>query len=368
MAKETKRIVVKIGSSVIAPKGKLDAGLITKIVEDILKVEKKGYKVVLVSSGAIACGLSSLGHMRKPNDTYALMAISSLGQIALMDAFNNKFKKYKRMCAQILLTWDDFDKRKRFINIQKTIDKILSMGVTPIINENDVTSFEEIRFGDNDRLSALVADLIGAKELIMLSDIEGLLEGKRLVKEVHRIDKKIASLAKEEDKTHTSGGMITKLEAARIATASGIKTTIAYGRRKGVISSVIDGKGVGTSFLPTQIKEKARKRWIASSKNIKGNICVDDGAKEALLNKGRSLLNVGITDVQGPFQAGDAVSIIDSQGEFIGCGIANYSSDKLKTSKKKKLEKEVVHRDNFSKVSQDWCYRSHLASKAKCKK
>ena len=368
MAKQAKKVVVKIGSSVIAPGGKLDSALITKIVEDILRVEKKGYKVVLVSSGAIACGLNCLGHKRRPNDTYALMAISSLGQIALMDVFNNKFKKYKRKCAQILLTWDDFDNRKRYMNIRKTIDKILSMGAIPVINENDVTSYDEIRFGDNDRLSALVADLIGASELIMLSDVEGLLRGDKLVKEVFKIDKKIASLAREEDKTHTSGGMLTKLEAARIATSSGIRTTIACGRKKQVISKALGGQPVGTIFFACSDKEGAKKRWIASSKNIKGSLAIDEGAKNALLCKGRSLLNVGVTEVEGPFKEGDAVRVLDENGNFIGCGVVNYSYQDLKQAKKKRLQKEVIHRDNFVKSDEDWCYQSHIVTKQKSKK
>jgi glutamate 5-kinase len=350
-----KKVVVKIGSSVIAPGGELDSGLVSRIIKDVLAVEKKGYKVVLVSSGAIACGLNSLGYKRKPQDMSSLMAISSLGQIILMDVFNEKFKKYKRKCAQLLLTWDDFDNRKRFVNINRTIDKLLNMSIIPVINENDAVSHEEIRFGDNDRLSALVANLIGACELIMLSDIEGLFEGKVLVKEVSKIDSVILGLAKREDKTHTSGGMLTKLQAAGIAISSGIRTTIAYGHQTKVILRIVEDEKVGTRFIPSQAKEKARKRWIAFSKKAKGKIFIDKGAADAVLCKGKSLLAVGIVKSEGAFKSGDAVYIVDEAGLLIGYGIVNYDSASLKMTKNKKFEKEVIHRDNFVKVfHKDW--------------
>jgi len=350
MTKAFKKVVVKIGSSVIAPFGKLDLKLISKIVKDILVAEKKGYKVILVSSGAIACGLNKLKLAKRPKDTHLLMAISSLGQIILMDVFNAKFKKYKRTCAQILLTWDDFSIRKRFINIRTTINKLLDMDIISIINENDVISYEEIRFGDNDRISALVADLVGADKLIMLSDVEGLLRGKQLVREVTKIDSEILALAKKEDKVHTSGGMFTKLQAAKIAISSGTAAVIASGHKEKVILNAVEGKNPGTLFLASSEKHKARKRWIAYSIKVKGKIYIDDGAKEALLNKGKSLLGVGITKAEGDFKKNDAVEISDSQGIIIGRGLINYNCEDLKDIKQKKFMREVIHRDNFVKL------------------
>lgn len=341
-----KKVVVKIGSSVIAPKGKLDSALISRLVKDILKAEKLGVKVILVSSGAIASGLKVLGLKRKPTDIHSLMAIASLGQILLMDVFNAKFKSYKRRCAQILLSWDDFDSRSRFVNIRTTIDKLLAMKVVPIINENDAVSSDEICFGDNDSLSARVAVLVGAKELIILSDVEGLLDGSELIKEVPQITSQITSLARKEDKSHTSGGMLTKLQAAGMATASGIKATIAQGRAKEVISRIVKGKSLGTLFFPSGKKEKARKHWIASKK-IRGKILIDEGAKAALLHKGKSLLNVGIVGIHGCFDKGDAVAIVDHKDELLGCGLAHYGSEELNNKRKEKLPKPVVHRDNF---------------------
>ncbi len=353
-----KKIVVKIGSSVIAPRGELDSELVSRLVKDILLVEKKGYKVILVSSGAIACGLNRLKLKKRPKDTHTLMAISSLGQIILMDVFNAKFKKYKRMCAQVLLTWDDFDIRERFMNVRKTIERLLAIGAIPIINENDVVSHEEISIGDNDCLSALVADLVGAQKLIILSDIEGLFDGNKLVREVSQINHRIKALVKKQDKAHTKGGMDTKLEAATKANLSGIKTIIADGRKKDVISGIVKGEDIGTLFLPSQKIEKSRKRWI-DNKQIKGTITIDNGAKDALLNRGKSLLAVGITEVTSGFNKGDAVMVVDEQGIALGCGLVNYGSDDFKGAKTKRLEKEAIHRDNFVKVARGWSYHKN---------
>lgn len=355
MTKKYKKIIVKVGSSIIAPKGKLDSKLVSQLVKDILTVEKKGYKVVMVSSGAIACGLNKLGFKKRPQDTHSLMAISSLGQSILMDVYSDKFKKHKKKCAQILLTWDDFDNRKRFINIRKTIDKLLFMDIIPIINENDAVAFEEIGVGDNDRISSFVTDLLEAELLIILSDVEGLLDGEKLVKKVDKINSDIMSLAKKEDKTHTKGGMFTKLEAAKIAISSGAKTVIGYGRKKNIISDLINGKQIGTLFSPLQNKDKARKRWISlrhsQQKQSTGTIKIDDGARDALLYKGKSLLNVGIISIEGSFEKSDVVGISDKENVVLGCGIANYSASELKAFFKKRLEKPVIHRDNFTKVN-----------------
>jgi len=358
-----KIVVVKVGSSVIAPQGKLDSRLIRSLVKDILGVEEKGYRVVLVSSGAIACGLSLLGHKKRPQDIHTLMAISSCGQIALMDAFNSSFKKYKRRCAQVLLTWDDFDVRVRFMNIRKTISKLLAMDIIPVINENDVVSYEEIRWGDNDYLSALVADAVGAQQLIMLSDVEGLLDKDRLVEVVWQIDEAVESLIKKQTKTHTAGGMATKLEAATKANLSGIKAVIAHGRARAVVGRIIAGEKVGTVFMPSKDVEKSRKRWI-HSKPIKGCVTIDDGAVEALLSRGKSLLAVGIIETTGSFKKGDAVTVVDARGAVLGCGLVNYSSDQLQ-AQTKKFEKAVIHRDNFVKVAKGWSYHPHRRFSAK---
>ncbi len=366
-----KKIVVKIGSSVIAPQGKIDEEKMDNIIQDIIQLEKKEIKTVVVSSGAIACGLNKLGWRKKPSDLASLQALASVGQINLMNIYRERFSQYNKVCAQILLTWDDFNDRKRYLNARNTINKVLQLGIIPIINENDTISNEEIKFGDNDRLSALVSDLLSADFLVILSDVDGLFSESGLVKVVKEIDEKIMGLAKRENKIFlskgkslkgkkgkqkkdskssplrvTTGGMVTKLEAAKIATAAGIKTVIANGKVKGVISKAIKEE-VGTLFLPTKIISKSRKRWIAFSKKIKGRVYIDEGAKEAILEKGKSLLAVGINKVEGEFVSGDSVEILDEKGEVIGCGIVNYSFNELKNLNGKRLEKEVVHRDNF---------------------
>ncbi|MDD4183227.1 MAG: glutamate 5-kinase [Candidatus Omnitrophica bacterium] len=344
-----KKIVVKVGSSIIAPSGKLNNSLVEALVKDVLETQKLGSKVVLVTSGAIACGADKLKFSKKPSDTAALMALASVGQIILMDAYTAEFKKHKRACAQILLTWDDFDNRKRFLNAKNTINKLLSLDITPIINENDAISFDEIKFGDNDRLSALVGDLVRAQTLLILSDVEGLMDKGKIINTVPKIDEKISSLVTAKNKAFTSGGMLTKLEAGKIATCSGITMIIASGHTEGVISRIAKGEDLGTTFLAQDAIGKARKRWIAFSKKVKGKIYVDNGAKEAILNAGRSLLCVGITKTEQDFKRGDSVEVLDESGKVLGCGLVNYSSEELANCRTKKFEKEVIHRNNFVK-------------------
>ena len=359
--KKNNILVVKIGSSVIAPKGKLDSRVVAQLVKDIRDVEDKGYKVIMVSSGAIACGLNKLGYKKRPDDMHVLMAISSLGQILLMDMFNKNFKRYDKVCAQLLLTRDDFNERKRFMNIKKTIDKLISMNIVPIINENDAVAHEEIGVGDNDMLSELVADLAGAEKLILLSDVDGLLDkDKKVIPEISLHNQDLDSLNFESRSIHTKGGLRTKLEAATRANLSGIKTWLAYGRKKDVISKIIDGERIGTLFIPAEQVERSRKRWI-HSKKIKGAIWIDDGAKKALVERGKSLLGVGITQISKGFRKGDRALVCGQDRKVIGSGIVNYDWETINKAKKKnvRLEKEVIHRDNFAKLAQGWKYDPH---------
>jgi len=342
-----KRIVIKIGSSIVAPRGKIDERFVSSFIKDVISLERQGRKIVLVSSGAIACGIDRLGFKRRPQSIATLMALASIGQIALMDIYAKYLRKYKKECAQILLTWDDFNDRRRYLNARSTIERLLEFKILPIINENDTISSEEIRFGDNDRLSALLSDLIGAKTLIILSDVDGLYSKEGLIKRVDKIDKRIMSMAGRVDEAYTSGGMVTKLEAAKIAASSGIKTIIANGRAKSIILSIIKGENVGTVFTPRSSIARARKRWIAFSRKKRGRIFVDRGAKNALLSHNKSLLAVGITGVEGNFIKGDAVDVLDNEGKIVGCGIVGYSSEEVRKIKGKKLVREVIHRDNF---------------------
>ncbi|MFH1875685.1 MAG: glutamate 5-kinase [Candidatus Omnitrophota bacterium] len=345
-----KKLVIKIGSSIIAPAGKLDNCLVRELIADILATQALGYKVILVSSGAIACGADALGITKKPTDAHSLMALASLGQIILMDAYRAAFGAHQRNCAQILLTWDDFDNRKRFLNARATIDKLLAMEIIPIINENDAVSSEEIKFGDNDRLGALVTDLVHAGHSIILSDVAGLLdEAGAIIPVITKIDAKIYKLVKVKSGAFTSGGMQTKLQAAEIVTAAGATLVIASGHEKEPLRRIMGGEHLGTRFVPAATVSRARKRWIAFSKKIKGKIYIDAGAKKAILENGRSLLAVGISTIEGDFKPNDSVCVLDATGAIIGCGLANYSSDDLREGKGKKFEKEIIHRDNFVK-------------------
>lgn len=342
-----KKVVIKLGSSVIAPGGKFDTALIGRIAREIITLEDLGYKTVIVSSGAVACGLNQLGFKKRPADMPALMALSSVGQIVLMDVYKRQFHKHDKFCSQILLTWDDFEHRKRFLNARHTLEKLFLLGVVPVINENDTISFDEIRFGDNDRLSALVSDLVSADVLIILSNVEGLMKGKEVVKVVPQVNSEIFKLVKDENNMFTRGGMYTKLEAARIATSAGIKVVIACGHEKNVITRIVNSEALGTTFLPACNVSRARKRWIAFSKKVKGKIFIDEGAQNALLCGGRSLLAVGIVKTEGDFKKNDSVEVVGKDDIVIGCGLSNYSSDDLAQVRQHTFDHEVIHRDNF---------------------
>jgi glutamate 5-kinase len=346
-----KKIVIKIGSSIIAPKAKLNPELIDEIIQNILGAEKLGYKMIIVSSGAIACGAAAMGINKRPQQEHSLMALASLGQIILMEAWAKGLRKYAKNCAQILLSWDDFDHRRRFLNARGTIDKLLKMNVVPIINENDAISCDEIKFGDNDRLSALVTDLTGAVRTVIFSDIPGLLDAdNKVIPIIENIDAGVFGLVRKKKTGFTSGGMQTKLEAAKIVVSSGAILTITnfnHENKEKIISRIINGENIGTNFLPPAKLASARQRWIAFSKKVKGKIFIDDGAKEAVLNKGKSLLCVGIIKVDGEFKRRDSVQVVDKCGNILGCGMVNYACEELNTCAGKKIDREVIHHNDF---------------------
>jgi glutamate 5-kinase len=347
--KKSKRIVIKIGSSVLtSAKGELDIDLIAKIVQQISWLIKSGKEVVLVSSGAIASGMSGLGFKCRPSKLSCLQASAAIGQSLLMQTYINLFKKNKLRCAQVLLTWDDFHLRSRYLNAKETMLSLLDYKATPIINENDTVSTEEIRRGDNDHLSALVASLLEADLLILLSDVDGLFAGKQLVTEVKNIDSDIRKLAKDTKKRHISrGGMLSKLEAVDIASCAGIASVIANGKTDEIILKIIDGEKIGTLISPKADRMLAKKRWMAFGVKSNGKIFVDDGAKEALLKKNRSLLCPGVIKAEGNFNSGDVVSIVDKDGREIAKGKVNFSFEELNNIKGKKVSQEVIHRNNL---------------------
>lgn len=344
-----KRIVIKLGSSLFYKDGDLNISRFWDIVSNIGSLIKlTGKEVIIVSSGAIALGMNIMKLKTRPKELSVLQATAAIGQSALMDNYNKYFRKYRITCAQVLLTWDDFDNRKRYLNAKNTLLRLLELGVVPIINENDTVSTDEIKFGDNDRLSALVATLINANLLVILSDVDGLLDKhKKVIRLVPEINAQIKELACPTNKKTCVGGMISKLEAAKIAVDSGIHCIIANGIRKDIILSILEAPTEsGTLFIPKKGYMAARERWIAFGTKPKGKIMVDDGAKNALINK-KSLLSVGVIGSSGIFDLGDIVSVVDRQNCEFARGKVRISSRQLDKIKGSRFDKEVIHRDNI---------------------
>ncbi len=353
--REIKRLVVKVGSSLIATyKMKPKKAMLSSLVSQMSEVSRQGKQVVLVSSGAIVLGMGELGEPVRPSDLASLQARAAIGQAVLMRVYSDLFKKNKTKCAQILLTWEDFDNRVRYNNARNTFLSILESGVIPIVNENDTISTDEIKFGDNDKLSALVAGLIHADLLLILSDVEGLYDLKSNekkifdeIKEVTDEIKQIASGSGSAKKHISKGGMSAKLEAIKIATQANVPCVIAHGETPDILRRVLNGERLGTFFVEKEEKLLSKKHWISFGAKPKGKLVVDDGAKVALLKGGRSLLLVGIVNFDGHFKAEDVVIVADRDGHEIARGISNYSITDLHKTIDKKGRQEVIHCDNL---------------------
>ena len=344
--KKYKRIVVKIGSSLLAAgKDRLALEYLGGIAAKIAALAREGKEIILVSSGAIACGMSILKLESRPKELAYLQAAAAVGQNLLMDTYNDAFIKRGLHAAQVLLTYEDFNDRRRYLNAKNTLLTLLKLGAIPVINENDTVSTDEIKFGDNDRLSALVASLVSADLLIILSDVDGLLnQEKKVVKIVDKITPAIKALACPTKGKTCVGGMITKIEAAGISIDSGIACVIANGKDEDLLLK--DSEIPGTLFIPKKGYLKAKERWIAFGTKPKGSIAVDSGAKNALMNK-KSLLSVGIVALDGNFETGDVVSITDKQGTEFARGCVCISAKHLEKIKGSRFEKEIIHRDNL---------------------
>lgn len=346
--KNYKRIVIKVGGSILRSASKqLDLKLISDIVAQVDLLVKEKKEVVLVSSGAILLGMAALGLENKPTKLSYLQAVAAVGQNELMNVYRGFFSKKNLICAQVLLTWEDFSGRARYLNAKNTLTTLFKLGSIPVINENDTVATDEIKFGDNDRLSALVSSMIAADLLIILSDVDGLLDKDRKV--IHLVDKitsQIKEVACPSDKKVCAGGMITKIEAARIAMDSGIPCVIANGRKQNIIMSIIDQpQKSGTLFLPNK-GLTAKKRWLAFGTRPKGKIIVDEGARDALLNK-KSLLCVGVVSAEGTFQENDVVSVRDKRGNEFARGKISVSHKQLEKVKGSRFHKEIIHLDNI---------------------
>lgn len=353
--RKLKRIVVKVGSSLLANQlMKPHEASLRSLVGQICAIRDKGIEVVLVSSGAVVLGLGEMGERVRPSDTPSLQAAAAIGQALLMRLYGDYFKSGKRTCAQILLTWDDFADRTRFNNARNTLEVLLERGVTPIINENDTISTDEIKFGDNDKLSALVASLVHADLLVMLSDVDGLYkrEGGKLTelfREIRDITEEIeGSAGGVANKNVSRGGMTAKIDAVKIASSADVPCVIANGQTTDVIRRiVVDREALGTYFFEKSEKLLMRKHWILFVAKPKGKVTVDDGARRALLKGSVSLLLPGVTSHEGVFKAGDVVIVEDGKGGEIARGITNYSAPDLAKISDKKSRREFIHIDDL---------------------
>jgi glutamate 5-kinase len=356
---DAKRIVVKVGSSSLTSiNGGLDVQRLVDLVDGI--ATRSDAEIVLVSSGAIAAGLSPLGLTKRPKDLSTQQAAASVGQGRLMAEYSAAFAKHNKNVGQVLLTVEDITRRTNYNNAQKTLVRLLELGVMPIVNENDTVATNEIRFGDNDRLAALVAILVQADALILLSDVEGLFaghpdSGAPMVAEV-----KTANELSDLDiggvgSAIGSGGMVTKVEAAKIASAAGISVVLTSAKNT---STALTGKEVGTYFVAAANRKPSRTLWLEHASATRGELIVDSGAANALINRGSSLLSAGVVEVRGEFEAGDAVDIQDKDGRTIGRGLVAFeSSDIPKLIGKStqeiiekfgvEFEKELIHRDDL---------------------
>ena len=349
--KDISRIVVKLGTGVLTDARKQpDLAQLEQLVEQIATQCKTGKEMVLVSSGAVGAGMGMLGHGKRPADLAELQACAAIGQSRLMATYDKLFGAHGLAVAQILLTHDDLEHHERHLNARNTLVKLLGHGVVPIINENDVVSFTELKFGDNDKLSALVASLLPADLLVILTSVDGVMEnfGKpnaRILPIIEKIDQSVAKLAGGTDSATAVGGMISKIEAARIAVRSGVPLVIASGRKKHALERVIAGEDEGTLFVPRTGHLKGRKRWIAFFHHPKGSLVVDSGAKKALRDSGKSLLPPGIARCEGNFDAGEVVRICDLDGTEFARGIAAFAASEIRNGDLKRVE--VVHRDNL---------------------
>lgn len=359
------RIVVKIGSNVLTgADGRVNEKIVGDLARQVAGLCRGGREIILVTSGAISTGMVRMGLDRRPNALPQLQAAAAVGQSHLMNLYAKQFGAEGLEVAQILLTADDLKVRQRHLNARNTIIALLEKGIVPVINENDTVSTEEIKFGDNDALSALVSNLVKADLLIILTDIAGLMTrdpkmgGGELIGEVRCMSPEIEALASGAGSARGTGGMASKLKAVKMVTSSGEAAIIADGRERNILDRLFAGEELGTLFHPGGGKLRGRKRWIAFFIKPKGRIVVDDGAAAALLSRGKSLLPTGVKDVLGDFKDGDKVSIVTLSGREIARGLTNYSAEDLRRIKGLKTGAihgvlghkdydEVVHRDNL---------------------
>lgn len=361
-----RRWVVKIGSALLTDDGKgLARARIADWVDQIAALRAQGLELVLVSSGSVAEGLSRLGIAERPEELHMLQAAAAVGQMGLVQAYEENFQRHRIHTAQILLTHDDLSDRKRYLNARTTIRTLLQLGVIPIINENDTVVTDEIRFGDNDTLGALVANLVEADALVILTDQLGMYDSDprqnkdaKLVHEVQANDRALDAMAGGVSGRLGRGGMVTKLRAGRMAARSGAQTVIVGGRIENVLLRLRQQELLGTLMLPDDSRQLARKRWLAGHLQTRGTLVLDDGAVAVLEREGKSLLPVGVVEVHGAFRRGEMVSCVDKSGREFARGLVNYDvEDALRIARQPSTkigtilgycnEPEMIHRDNL---------------------
>ncbi|SIT70215.1 glutamate 5-kinase [Ectothiorhodosinus mongolicus] len=363
---QSQRWVVKIGSALITDEGRgLDQAALTDWAEQVARLSREGREIILVSSGAVAEGMSRLGLKQRPKALYALQAAAAVGQMGLIQAYESIFQRHGLHAAQVLLTHDDLANRRRYLNARSTLRTLMEMRAIPVVNENDTVATEEIRFGDNDTLAALVCNLVEASMLVILTDQEGLFDADpraqteaNLVSEGWASDVALQKLVAPRFGALGSGGMATKLSAAARAARSGTHTIIASGRQPRILERLAAGENLGTLLRPDREPVAARKQWIAGQLVSRGQLILDAGAADVIRSAGRSLLAVGVTEVKGKFSRGDVVTCVAPDGVAIARGLVNYGADEARRIKGHRAEKiaailgyvdelELIHRDNL---------------------
>lgn len=361
-----KRIVLKVGSSLVTNEGKgLDREAILRWGREIAALRAMGKEVVVVSSGAVAEGMKRLGWTRRPNAMHELQAAAAVGQMGLAQVYESCFAEHGLQTAQVLLTHEDLADRRRYLNARSTLLTLLGLAVIPIINENDTVVTDEIKFGDNDTLGALVTNLIDADSLVILTDQEGLYTADprrdpcaRLLAVVRATDSRLQRIAGGTGSSIARGGMITKVLAAQRAARGGASTVVASGRRAGVLERLAAGEAIGTQFIADIPRLAARKQWMADHLQLRGAITIDSGAQRALMTDGRSLLAIGVIDVQGDYERGEVIAVRDTAGAELARGLTNYSAADTRRIMRHPSsdiesilgyieEPELIHRDNL---------------------
>lgn len=363
---QSRRWVIKVGSSLVTAKGQgLDHAAIADWCAQIAALRSQGKQIVLVSSGAVAEGMARLGLKKRPAELHELQATAAVGQMGLVRAYEDEFKKHKLHAAQILLTHEDVSNRNRYLNARGTFNTLLELGVVPVVNENDTVATDEIRLGDNDTLGALTVNLIEGDLLVILTDQEGLYDadprhnpGAKLISEADLSDTRLAGMAGDSKGELGRGGMRTKLSAAYTAARSGAATVIAHGRKPEALLQIARAETIGTLLKPAEAPMAARKRWIAGQSQLRGKLHLDEGAVKVLRGQGKSLLPVGVKRAEGEFERGDLVACMDAEGREIARGLVNYGiadtrkilgakSDELAVRLGYPGDAELIHRDNL---------------------